>query len=150
MLAKSYKLTGKDVRFLLRKRGLVYGKGMAFAIYPQYAGKAYNQRSLQVSVKISKSSVDRNFIKRIFYDQLAKDLPVEQRLAEGYYKIFVYFHKSLPEELAKLLANADKNTIKSQIQAHFHEHFTLFPDLLCRFCDSSKRLATSSKRKPIT
>lgn len=69
-------------------------------------------------------------IKRLFYKILAQDLPIEKPLGEGYYKIFVYFHKALPEVLAKLLANADKNTINSEITRCFHEHFTSFPDLL--------------------
>lgn len=150
MLPKLQKLTWKDVRFLLRKRWLVYGKGMVFVVAPQYPGKAHNQRSLQVSTKISKSSVKRNMVKRVFYEQLATDLPLEKKIGTWYYKIFVYFHKNLLEELAKLLANGDKNTIKSQIKAHLHEHFTLFPDLLCRFSDSSNRSDMSSKRKPIT
>lgn len=123
---------------------------MVFVIYPQYQTKLYHQWSLQVSTKISKSSVKRNFIKRLFYEQLQKDLPIEKSLDGKYYKIFVYFHKSLLEELPKLLANDDKNAIKSQIKTHFHEHFTSFPTLVCRFSDSSKRSVPPSRKKPTT
>ncbi|MBP6910412.1 hypothetical protein KBC03_02330 [Patescibacteria group bacterium] len=122
---------------------------MVFLVYPQYPDRAYNQRSLQVTTKIAKSSVKRNMIKRLFYQQLEKDLPVEKTLNENFYKIFVYFHKAMPEELAKLLANTDKNTIKNQIIAQFHEHFISFPDLVCRFSDFSKTSVQPSRRKPI-
>ena len=146
MLAKSFKLTGKDVRFLLRKKWLVYGKGMVFVVYEQYPDRQYNQWSLQVSTKISKSSVKRNMIKRLFFKQLEEDLPVKENIGGKYYKIFVYFHKLLPDILTKLLANAEKNTINSEIAAHFHEHFTTFPDLLCRYLDSSKTSDTPSRK----
>lgn len=55
---------------------------MVFVIYPQYENRAYHQWSLQVSTKISKSAVHRNFIKRIFYEQLAQDLPVDKKIGE--------------------------------------------------------------------
>ena len=121
---------------------------MVFVVYPQYADRPYNQRSLQVSVKIAKSSVKRNMIKRLFFTQLQKDLPVENTLCGNYYKIFVYFHKAMPEELTKLLAKDDKNDIKMQITAQFHEHFTSFPDQLCRYLDSSKTSDTTSRKGP--
>jgi len=54
----------------------------------------------------------------------------------------------MPEELAKLLANSDKNAIKGEISAQFHEHFILFPDLVCRFSDSSRTSESQSRRKP--
>lgn len=149
MLAKKFKLTGKDVRFLLRKKQTIYGKGLVFVVYPQYPDREYNQRSLQIGTKVAKSSVKRNMVKRLFYEQLQKDLPVEKMLDGKFYKIFVYFHKSLPEELAKMLANADKSTINNRIIAQFHEHFISFPDLVCRFSEFSKTSVPQSRKKPI-
>ncbi len=121
---------------------------MVFMVYPQYADRLYNQRSLQVTTKISKSSVKRNMIKRIFTEQLEKDLPLENSFDGTYYKVFVYFHKDMPDVLTKLLANTDKNTIKSEIRAQFHEHFRLFPQLVCRFSDTSKNSVTQSNARP--
>lgn len=37
MLARLHKLTGKDIRFMLRKKILLYGDGMVFVVYEQYA-----------------------------------------------------------------------------------------------------------------
>ena len=147
MLARLHKLTGKDIRFLLRKKILLYGEGMVFVAYEQYEQRAYNQRSLQVSTKISKSSVKRNMIKRLFFDQLVLDLPVSNSFDGKFYKIFVYFHKQTPDMLANLLANSDKTTIKTSIQSLFHSHFISFPNLLCRYSDLSKRSPAPFKRK---
>lgn len=70
MIAKIFKCTGKEINYILKKRNAIFAKTFGFLWIPQYKNNTYNQRSIQIPVKISKSSVVRNSIKRAIFEFL--------------------------------------------------------------------------------
>lgn len=68
MIAKKYKLTTKDVNYILSQRR--YLRSGDFLIYniPQYTNRLYNQFGIQLSSKLHKRSTKRNILKRSYYD----------------------------------------------------------------------------------
>lgn len=70
MVPKKYRLTTKDVNYILSQRR--YIKSGDFLIYniPQYTNKPYNQFGIQLSSKLHKRSTKRNILKRVYYDMI--------------------------------------------------------------------------------
>lgn len=124
MIAKIFKCTGKEINYILKKRNAIFAKTFGFLWIPQYKNNTYNQRSIQIPVKISKSSVVRNSIKRAIFEFLQEYTTFE--FWKIRYKTFIICNKQSLENLQKVLATADKKSIKKQLLELFMSDFQFF------------------------
>jgi hypothetical protein len=65
LLAKLFRLTGKDVNFLTRKRQFVSGGLFNFFYFKQYPNRPFNQISINIPLKFDKRATRRRQIKKI-------------------------------------------------------------------------------------
>lgn len=95
MLKKNYRLTTKDIHYMLRRAMRYKSELFVFLTIPQYSNKQYHQRAISVPVLFDKRAVVRNSIKRLFFDTISDySLLLNQPFSRfGYQKIFVYFNK---------------------------------------------------------
>jgi ribonuclease P protein component len=115
MLKKSYRLTTKDVRYLLKKKNyFVYDIFWAYYV-SQYPNRLYNQFSLTIGLNISKSAIMRHFIKRQILTYIAKEQLYCKSFSGKWYKCFIIIHKAHIPTIQKLVANSDRNAIQKLI-----------------------------------
>ncbi len=126
MLKKIYRLNGKDINFLFRKQNLISWKYFTFFYYKQYPNRKYNQFSLQLSTKLSKKAVVRNFIKRSIVDYINKKWYIKKRFWKNYYKIFIVFNKKYTLDLKERVETVEKKLIKKEIINNFDFSFNNF------------------------
>jgi len=67
MIAKKYRLTTKDIHYILKRGYRHKGQLFVFLTIPQYTQRPYHQRSLSVPVTLDKRATVRNTIKRSFF-----------------------------------------------------------------------------------
>jgi len=116
MLKKGYRLTTRDVRYLVKKRNYFVHDMIGMYYIPQYPDRQYNQFSVTIGVNISKSAVMRHFLKRVFMRYIAENTLVEKKFSQWYYKCFLMIHKAQIPVLQKLIANSDKNAIQKVLE----------------------------------
>lgn len=73
MIEKQYRLTSKEVNYILKKRQVIATSDFLFFRIPQYTNRSYNQFALQLSAKTHKRAVRRNKMRRLFYDIIEKN-----------------------------------------------------------------------------
>lgn len=132
MIKKKYKLTWKDINYLIRNKKVIYWKDFVFFVWNQYYNKKFNQISFQISVKLTKYANKRNYIKRFFFDYLdSKDI-VNFKKNNKFIKIFVLINKKSIEKLKKHIETEDKNFINWYLKKLFDINFKILFDRLWR------------------
>lgn len=129
MLAKKLRCTTKEIRFLIKKRSAFFGKYFIFSYWPQYPNNEYNQFSCHVAIKVHKSSVIRNTIKRAIFDR-AQYLQQSHPL-RGYFKIYCHLTKQWIAHFfdlthQKLIASDKKKTILEAVSQTFGQDWSFF------------------------
>jgi len=115
MLAKKYKLTRKDINFLFRKQKIIPWKYFSFFIWPQRPNRFYNQFSFQIPLKVTKSSVKRNFVKRVVYNFIKDNNLHLKKIWWNFYKIFIVTNKKTINKLKEIVGLNDKVEKKKHI-----------------------------------
>ncbi len=112
MLKKLYRLTGKDIRYLVKKRNYFVHGMLAVYYVPQYPNRQYNQFSVTMGSNISKSAVMRHFLKRVVMRYIADNHLHEKSFGGKWYKCFVMVHKPQIAAVQKIVANTERNAIQ--------------------------------------
>ena len=74
MLAKKLRVSGKEVRFLTKKRQL-FSQGLFMIFFvDQYSNRQFHQISFHIPIVISKRAVHRHQIKRILISSFEQSL----------------------------------------------------------------------------
>ena len=104
MLAKKLRLTWKDINHIHRKNDSKVLKN--FVVLKTFS-KNQNQFWINIGLKISKSSVIRHKLKRIFYNSIPKEIFFAQNISndQKYQKFFFLPSKKLVEKLVDLINN---------------------------------------------
>ncbi|HMT00984.1 MAG TPA: ribonuclease P protein component [Candidatus Absconditabacterales bacterium] len=124
MLPKNLRLSAKDINYMTKKNQKWYGKFFGFFRIPQYVQKKFHQIGVQIPVLISKSSVNRNQVKRIVFHSLSVP-SMQKHWGQGnYYKIFVIVNKKAIDELKKIIDLSEKKTIQNEIKKFFEKDFS--------------------------
>jgi ribonuclease P protein component len=116
MLPKQYRLTTKDINYILKRRQVIYTPDFVFFWVPQYRNLTYNQFAIQLSTKVHKRSVKRNKVKRMYYDVIqAKHLLTSQSVS-GYKRLIALPHKKDVENRHQLLDTKQRDNIRSKLE----------------------------------
>ena len=115
MLRKQYRLSTKDINYILKRRQLISTPDFLFFFVPQYQNRPYNQFAIQISTKLHKRSNKRNKLKRMYYDYL-QDHIATQTQSQGFVKTIALPHKTHVENRNKLLDNGNRETVKQKLQ----------------------------------
>ena len=114
-LARTQRLTGKDVRYMVRKSKLVHGKVLTFFCIPQYPNRQYSQCSIHIPKKLHKSAVIRNKLKRAALSLLQEHYIATQKVkltnsksswSVHFQKIFIIVNKKYLPTLTEQLAQS--------------------------------------------
>lgn len=125
MLKKVYRLTWKDINFLVRKKHFIWTPIFSFLYFSQYDRKLYNQFSIQVPVKLTKKAVKRNQLKRIIFDNIKKRNLLSFPIWWKYYKIFVMVNKKTIPILQNTIESGDKNLINLEVEKYLNKSFQI-------------------------
>jgi len=132
MLKKVFHLKSKEVNYLTKKRNY-FSKGIfSFFYVPQYANNLFHQCSFHVTIKISKSAVWRNFIRRIIMKYLEEEQRVHKDFQGRYFKFFININKNTLSFLQSLIEQRDKLWIKNYLIKEFQVSFTSFQHFICK------------------
>lgn len=101
MLAKQYRLTTKDIRYIIRQRSILRWTYFYVTYCPQYQNNAFNQFSISIPKRLSKHAVVRNRCNRIFFDSIEKHWLITMKHKWRFGKFFFCLHKHLIAECAK-------------------------------------------------
>ena len=106
MLAKELRLTWKDINHIHKKNDNI---GLKNFVVLKTFSKNQNQFGINIWLKISKSSVIRHKLKRIFYSSIPKEIFFTQNIfsktEQKYQKFFFLPSKKLVEKLVDLINN---------------------------------------------
>lgn len=119
VLAQKYRLQGKDVIFLSRKRQYFSAGLFGFFYRKQYPNNQFNQLSLHITIKYSKRSTQRNALKRAILQQIQDDKTILKPINGYYYKLFIVINKHKLDEFQQKIANFDKNAIIIEVKKQF-------------------------------
>jgi RNase P protein component len=119
VLEQKFRLQGKEVIFLSRKRQYFSAGLFGFFYFQQYAQLPFHQLSFHVTIKFSKKSVERHVIKRAVLDYIQKQQLLSKPIQGKYCKFFVVMNKNRVEECQKKIANFSKKDIIRYIQSEF-------------------------------
>ncbi len=119
MLAQKYRLIGKEVIFLSKKRQYFSAGLFGFFYFQQYAQLPFHQLSFHVTIKFSKRSVQRHVIKRAVIDYVQNQQLLTKPLWKTYYKFFVVLNKNKLEEFQKGIENFTKKDSIKYVQKEF-------------------------------
>ncbi|MBQ7074816.1 ribonuclease P protein component [bacterium] len=132
MLKKIFHLKSKEVNYLTKKRNY-FSKGIfSFFYIPQYPNKQYHQCSFHVTIKLSKSAVWRNFVRRIIMKYLEENQRVLQDFQGKYFKFFININKNTLIPLQSFIEQRDKTSIKNYLLNEFQISFTSFQKFICK------------------
>lgn len=123
MIKNYYKLTWKDINYIMKKRNMLPCSVFSVLKVPQYSNRDYNQFSIQISTKISKHATKRNFLKRLFFDFIKENNYLQKQSNWNYYKYFFVTNKNSIEKLKDTIELKDKNNIKIIINSFFQATF---------------------------
>lgn len=124
MIKKGFRLKGKDINYLVKKRN--YFTYEIFGVYyvPQYPNRQYNQFSVNIGLWVSKSAVMRHFIKRIVMRYVSEQKLQEKKFGSWYYKCFVMVHKAQMPAVQKLIATMERKAIQGVVHDKAVQFFT--------------------------
>jgi len=124
-LKTEFRLNGKDINFLTKKKQYVYAGYFSFFYFKQYENLKYNQISVNISIKLSKSSVLRHIVKRAMLTYVQSNDLITKTINNGFYKVFVMLNKNQIDALKKLIEKSGKKHIISLVQGEFANSWKL-------------------------
>ncbi len=126
MLPQKFRLTGKDVIFVTRKRQY-FSQGIFWFFYiKQYPNIKNNQFSSHVTIKLSKRAVVRHMIKRAIIQRVQEANLVKGPINDVFYKIFIVLSKDRVWDIDKKIANLSKKDTIKYIQEEFEKAWKWF------------------------
>jgi RNase P protein component len=137
VLAHSFRLRSRDVRYLTKKRNYFVKGWFGFFYIPQYAKKPFNQFSCHITIKLSKHATKRNLIKRMVMNMLRDANAPQLPFGNQFYKVFIMLNKNeLPQLQALLHGNSStsstsSSSLKTTVTNAFQSSFTSFQSFLC-------------------
>ena len=114
-LKKKFRLTWKDINFLLTKRNNKHSRFFSCLWFLQYPNNSYHQYSVNISLKYSKSAVKRRKLKKVIIAILSTIFPLDQSVGWKYYKVFFFLNKNSIETLIKGFLTHTDNFEESSI-----------------------------------
>lgn len=124
MFEKKCRLSGRDIQYILRQGGKIYGNLFVFRIVPQYSHRSYIQWSIQIPVKLDKRATMRNTLKRqakhIFATYMLEQKP------HLHYKVFIFVNKQAVVSWKDTIATQEKRCIVDKRSISCKADFTLF------------------------
>ncbi len=108
MLAKAFRLTGKDINFLTHKRQFIPWGLFNFFYVRQYPNRKFNQISVNIPLKFDKRATQRRIVKRAIIQFIEEKSLIHKQINGKFYKIFVFLNKKSAPELAKKFASEKK------------------------------------------
>ncbi|MFA5747850.1 MAG: hypothetical protein WC872_01930 [Candidatus Absconditabacterales bacterium] len=126
MLAKKYRLKGKDVIFLSKKRQYFYSDLFGFFYSNQYPNLNFNQISFHVSIKLSKKSSHRNIIKRAVMNYIRENNISKTLINQKFRKFFINLNKNKIPQFQKSIEKFDKKAINQYTISAFKKSFSNF------------------------
>ena len=126
-LKKKYRLSGKEIRYIVKSRRWKYLKAnyFSFSILPQYQNCKFNKFSVQINVKIAKKTVYRSYIKRVIIDEIFKNDFVNKPIRNTYWKVFVITNKQTVPQLKKIVENNNIKELKQNIRNIMKKNFNV-------------------------
>lgn len=118
MIKKQYRLTSKEVNYILKKRQVFATSDFLFFRIPQYTNRPYNQFALQLSAKTHKRAVRRNKMRRLFYDIIEKNNLISKKneKTQWYIKTIALPHKTKIEEIHSILDEKNREFLAKRLQ----------------------------------
>lgn len=126
MLKRIFRLKGKDVNFLVKKRKYFATRHFWFFYFYQYPNLKFNQISVSVPLKYSKKAVKRVFFKRKIINYIQENNLEKNPINNKYYKIFVILNKKNIWELKSQIEKFDKRELNQYILKEFKDSFLKF------------------------
>ena len=125
MLAKKLRVSGKEVRFLTKKRQL-FSHGLFIIFFvDQYPNRQFHQISFHIPIAISKRAVHRHQIKRILISSFEQSLQ-QYGPWNQFYKCFVSLNKNKLEPLITLLQEKSISELKVYLTKQRESAFRSF------------------------
>ena len=124
MIAKSYTLSSKDVRFLVYRRQRYTIPGGVVYHFPQYPNRSYNQFTLQITTKFHKRATKRNRVKRLFFDTIGKYSSLTTPFHNTYRKVLVMLDPLVIQQCGD---RSDSHQLQTIIQTLVHEMSARMP-----------------------
>lgn len=123
MLKRIFRLKGKDINFLVKKRQYFATQYFGFFYFDQYPNLKFNQISVNIPLKYSKKATKRAIIKRQIISYI-QDNNLEKKLINNkFYKIFVMLNKKNISELKSQTEKFDKKELNQYILNEFENSF---------------------------
>ena len=139
MLAKPYRLTWRDIQYMLRRGNKNRWTYFWVITVPQYSSRSYHQRSVQISTKVDKRATMRNELKRIarevFDEELKKVWWVNMK------KRFIFINKKWLDSRVEKCITLPKSDRKTLWKSYCQNDFSR----ILRKCSSSQWYKTPLK-----
>ena len=116
-----YRLRSKDVRFLVRKRQIVFTPHFSILWFKQYLNLPFHQVSVNVWLAFNKSAVARHKLKRIILSELRSCLDNNTSINGKYYKLFFSLNKRNIEDWARYYVSWNKLSLKEYVKQVVHK-----------------------------
>lgn len=145
MLSKLHRVSGKEVRFLTKKRQ-IFSRGLFTAFFvDQYPNRKFHQLSFHIPLSISKRAVHRHKIKRILISLFENSITTQAQW-DRFYKCFITLNKQKIEYLTNLILQKNNSEIKTYLNNERHHFFTSF--FLSSHGQKNNSKSDSKHRKP--
>lgn len=141
MLAKKYRLTWRDIQYMLRRGSKTRGTYFWCMTVAQYPNASYHQRSVQISVKVDKRAVMRNELKRIAREVFQELLDAHTNTSKRQLKRFLFINKKSVDQRAQKLVESPKLDRKALWKSYCIKDFKL----ILSKCLSSQWLTQRSR-----
>lgn len=119
MLKKQFRLTGKDVNFLTKKRQFVPAWLFNFFYRKQYPNNNYSQISVNIPLKFDKRATARREAKRAVLSIIEEKKLADQHIKGQFYKVFVFLNKKMAPDLQQKFAEMAKKDKMEYIRKEF-------------------------------
>lgn len=111
---QKYRLCTQDIRFLVRKRRVLFSRHLSFMWYPQYLHKSYHQYSVNVGLVYHKSAVERKHLKRLILSIVSSYF--HARSTGPYYKILISLNKKYIVDMQDASKSMTKKEFSSYVR----------------------------------
>lgn len=120
--SQKYRLTTEDVRFLVRKRRVLFSRSLLLMWYPQRSEVKYHQYSVNIGLVYSKSAVERKFLKRLFLSVITPYM--SKKTQRPYYKLFVSLNKKNVEYIQDMRQDISTKEFSSAVRSLVSKEFS--------------------------
>lgn len=111
MLAQSYRLITKDVRYIQKQKNIVWTQHFGFLWIKQYPNRKYHQCSLYIAADTVRKAVWRHQLKRKLLTEIETTIQTtSQQSDQPFYKLFIFLNKKnvIPTCITGERENRDK------------------------------------------